>query len=227
MNGWDTEVGSGKWGRDGTSAAGSGYPEKKDEAGTETEEGGSINWPPVPSEQARTQGPVSEPSAVVMARPSSATATAVLTGPANSRRPSMAFEIARVERAGKISPPNPARAVLVWSLSRPRYIERLEQPGRRVRLLPGQEHPDAIPYSAWRTSWAQMSDFGLDVGMYFVTIAQLTGATLVYAALCVVAMVHFSSKQYSGDQVRTLIIRFLCPISCHLSFVAMLFHQLN
>lgn len=46
-----------------------------------------------------------------------------------------------------------------------------------------------------------MGDFGLDVGMYFVTIAQLTGAILVYAALSVVAMVHFSSDRYSAEQV--------------------------
>ncbi|CAM9767689.1 unnamed protein product, partial [Ectocarpus sp. 8 AP-2014] len=71
---------------------------------------------------------------------------------------------------------------------------------RRARLPPGQENKDAVPYGVWSTSWAQMGDFGLDVGMYFVTLAQLVGAVLVYAALCVVAMVHFSSENYSGQQ---------------------------
>lgn len=202
MSAWDAEVGSANWRREGESAGGSGYPEKKDEAGTETEEGASINWPPVPSEQAVTQGPGSEPSAIVMAKATAAAAPATAPVPATSnRRPSMAFEIARVERTGKLSPPNRAKAAQAWALSRPRYIERPEQPGRRFRLLPGQDHRDAIPYGVWGTSWAQMGDFGLDVGMYFVTIAQLTGATLVYAALSVVAMVHFSSEQYSGRQV--------------------------
>jgi len=71
-----------------------------------------------------------------------------------------------------------------------------------VRVPPGQESRDAVPYGVWSTSWAQMNDFGLDVGMYFVTLAQLVVGVLVYAALSVVAMIHFSSDQYSGQQVR-------------------------
>lgn len=136
------------------------------------------------------------------------------------RRNSMAFEIARVERAGRTPPANLQKAMRVWELSRPRYVEENSEHGpagsagggggggagrgggkRGVRVPPGQENRDAVPYGVWKTSWAQMGDFGLDVGMYFVTLAQLVGAVLVYAALCVVAMVHFSSDEYSDQQV--------------------------
>lgn len=140
------------------------------------------------------------------------------SGTLTKRRNSMAFEIARIERAGRTLPPaNLQKAKRVWELSRPRYVEETSEHGptvggsgggaggrvgkRGVRVPPGQENRDAVPYKVWRTSWAQMGDFGLDVGMYFVTLAQLVGAVLVYAALCVVAMVHFSSDQYSGQQV--------------------------
>ncbi|CAN0538760.1 unnamed protein product, partial [Scytosiphon promiscuus] len=58
-----------------------------------------------------------------------------------------------------------------------------------------------VPYRVGGPSWAQMGDFGLDVGMYFVTFAQLMGGVLVYAALSIVAMVHFSSEEYSDKQV--------------------------
>lgn len=202
------------------SAGESGYfPETKDNVGDEaTTENGDIvggggRWAPFqPSEQAVTQGPGSEQSAVMVATgvdPAAAVAPGTAPGGRSAvnslKRHSMAFEMARIERArsrGKIPPPNPLRAAHTWSLSRPRYVERSDEPGQRVRLLPGQEHRDAVPYSVWGTGWAQMSDFGLDVGMYFVTIVQLTGVILVYAALCVVAMVHFSSDGYSGGQVR-------------------------
>lgn len=208
MSAWDAEVGSANWGpRDAgapSSAVGSGYPETKDEgAGVgDTSEGvAAPNWQgAVPSEQANTQGPPSEPSAVVITPAQGGLGGT--KGAPNSRRHTMAFEIARVERAGKSTPPNPQKAKHVWDLSRPRYVERTDQIGRRVRVLPGQEHRDAVPYEVWRTSWAQMGDFGLDVGMYFVTMAQLMGAVLVYAALCIVAMIHFSSDQYSTSQVR-------------------------
>lgn len=146
------------------------------------------------------------------------------------RRNSMAFEIARVERAGRTLPPaNLQKATRVWELSRPRYVEESSDHGpsgsggggggeggggagrRGVRVPPGQENADAVPYGVWKTSWAQMGDFGLDVGMYFVTLAQLVGAVLVYAALCIVAMVHFSSDQYSGQQVRVCVL-YVCVL---------------
>lgn len=199
--------------------SGSYFPETKDNVGDEaTTENGDVvggggRWAPFqPSEQAVTQGPGSEQSAVMVATgvdPTAAVASGTAPGGRSAvnslKRHSMAFEMARIERArnrGKMPAPNPQRAAHAWSLSRPRYVERSDEPGQRVRLLPGQEHRDAVPYSVWRTGWAQMSDFGLDVGMYFVTIVQLTGVVLVYAALCVVAMVHFSSDGYSGGQVR-------------------------
>lgn len=221
MSAWDAE--SGNWGPSGDGAGGGaptsgpGYAETKEGGGATTVDGDGanvVNWPSVPSEKAMTQGPASEPSAVPTATPGDGAAEgaahayharAAMT--AHRHRHTMAFEIARLERAGKASPPNPQRAAHVWALSRPRYVERPDQPGRRMRLLPGEEHRDAVPYGVWNTSWAQMGDFGLDVGMYFVTIAQLTGATLVYAALSVVAMVHFSSEQYSGKQVRHIVVR--------------------
>lgn len=196
---------------DAASAAESGYfPETKDNGDGATTENGDVvggggRWAPFqPSEQAVTQGPGSESSAVVVATVDQ-DAGASGGGVNSLKRHSMAFEIARVERArsrSKSSTPNPLRATHVWSLSRPRYVERSDQPGRKIRLLPGQEHRDAVPYGVWSTSWAQMGDFGLDVGMYFVTVGQLIGAVLVYAALCIVAMVHFSSDEYSGEQVR-------------------------
>lgn len=211
MSAWDAEVGSANWGpRDAgapSSAVGSGYPETKDEGagvGDTIEGEPAPNWQgAVPSEQANTQGPPSEPSAVVIAPAHGGLGGA--KGAPSSRRHTMAFEIARVERAGKSTPPNPQKSKHVWDLSRPRYVERTDQTGRRVRVLPGQEHRDAVPYRVWGTSWAQMGDFGLDVGMYFVTMAQLMVAVLVYAGLCIVAMVHFSSEQYSGAQVRLFV----------------------
>lgn len=198
---------------DRASATGSDYPETKDAgdgATTETGDGLGVvaggRWAPFqPSEQAVTQGPASEPSVVMITKDADHGVTG-MTASGRQRRHTMAFEIARVERArsrSKVSPPNPLRAGHIWFLSRPRFVERSDQPGRRIRLLPGQEHRDAVPYGVWGTSWAQMGDFGLDVGLYFVTMAQLTGAALVYAALSVVAMVHFSSEEYSGKQVRS------------------------
>lgn len=207
------------------SAAGSGYPETKDDGAgmgeSERWQSGQVGLVPA-SEQAVTQGPASEPSAIILtggreiggsgaiagglSGAGEASAKATAGGTLNGRRQSMAFEIARVERAGKSSPPNILKARRVWELSRPRYVEERsnavgERGGRRVRVPPGLERRDAVPYGVWGTSWAQMGDFGLDVGMYFVTIAQLIGAVLVYAALCIVAMVHFSSQQYSEGQV--------------------------
>lgn len=222
----------------GESLAGSGYPETKDNGIDDT---GNLfgNDLASKSEQAITQqgDRASEPSAVVIAAPAAAArrgasggfATNVTSGTAYpsatttlaNRRNSMAFEIARMERAGKTLPPaNPQKARQTWELSRPRYVEEASDHApttsigggggggrgggakRRVRVPPGVASRDAVPYGVWSTSWAQMGDFGLDVGMYFVTLAQLVGAVLVYAALCVVAMVHFSSEQYSGPQVR-------------------------
>lgn len=198
---WDAEIAPAKWaggvGGGESPAAGDAsgvYPgaETKDE-------------PWQSSGQAATQQGAQEPEP-----------PRALPPPSAKRHHSMAFEIARVERSGKrYSLPNLQRALHAWSLSRPRYVERPDQPRRRrIRLEPGQEHRDAVPYEAWTTSWAQMGDFGLDVGMYFVTMAQLIGATLVYAALCVVAMVHFASEQYSGRQVSHLGITALAARKC-------------
>lgn len=202
---------------DAASGVESGYfAETKDNGDGATTENGDVvggggRWAPFqPSEQAVTQGPGSESSAVVVAtvdQEEVGLADAGAVGVNSLKRHSMAFEIARLERArsrSKSTAPNPVRSTHVWSLSRPRYVERSDQPGRRIRLLPGQEHREAVPYGVWSTSWAQMGDFGLDVGMYFVTIAQLIGTVLVYAALCIVAMVHFSSNDYSGEQVRAM-----------------------
>lgn len=176
------------------------------------------------NEQAVTQDRVSEPSAVVItakaggsykdggggggpggsglgtAAPPSAT-----SGVNGVRRHPMAFEIARVERFGETFPPaSLEKAKRVWDLSRPRYVETSESErggSRRVRVPPGKECESAVPYGVRSTSWAQMGDFGLDIGMYFVTIAQLIGAVLVYAALCIVTIMYFSSDGYSGGQV--------------------------
>lgn len=219
----------------GESQAGSGYPETKDNGMDDT---GNLfgNDLASKSEQAMTQqgDRASEPSAVVVGGAAAAaagggrdasggfatngtngTAYPSATTTLAKRRNSMAFEIARMERAGKTLPPaNAQKARRVWELSRPRYVEEASDHSpsiggsgggrgvkRRVRVPPGVESRDAVPYGVWSTSWAQMGDFGLDVGMYFVTLAQLVGAVLVYAALCVVAIVHFSSEQYSGPQV--------------------------
>lgn len=233
---WDPAPHSGVGG--GESLAGSGYPETKDNGMDDT---GNLfgNDLASKSEQAMTQqgDRASEPSAVVvgsLAAPaagrgasggfatnvSGGTAYPSATTTLTKRRNSMAFEIARMERAGKTLPPaNPQKARRVWELSRPRYEEASDHAPtvggsgsgggggrgakRRVRVPPGVESRDAMPYGVWSTSWAQMGDFGLDVGMYFVTLAQLVGAVLVYAALCVVAIVHFTSEQYSGPQVRS------------------------
>lgn len=226
-NGWDAGANSADWDPDvaaggGGSAADSGYPETKDD-GTGTGTGEPVDpWQGsgrnggLPSEQAVTQGPASEPSAVVVASAAvgggvgggGATASApAIAGAPNGRRHTMAFEIARVERSGKSVPPSLQKAERVWELSRPRYVESSDDSAggaRRVRVPPGKERRDAVPYSVWGTGFAQMGDFGLDVGMYFVTISQLAGAVLFYAALCIVAMVHFSSDGYSGAQVRRL-----------------------
>lgn len=212
---WDPASGVGV-----ESATGSGYPETKDNG---TDAAGNLfgNDLASKSEQALTQE--GAPSAVIIGASGGAFAThvsgeypsATATATVSKRRNSMAFEIARMERAGKTLPPaNPQKARRVWELSRPRYVEAsdhapttVEGGGgrggakRRLRVLPGVESREAVPYGVWGTSWAQMGDFGLDVGMYFVTLAQLVGAVLVYAALCVVAMVHFSSEEYSGPQV--------------------------
>ena len=228
---WDPASHAGMGGAE--SQAGSGYPETKDNGMDDT---GNLfgNDLASKSEQAMTQqgDRTSEPSAVVigsLAAPvagrgnsggfvtnvTSGTAYPSATTTLAKRRNSMAFEIARMERAGKTLPPaNPLKARRVWELSRPRYVEEASDHAptiggsgggrgakRRVRVPPGVESRDATPYRVWSTSWAQMGDFGLDVGMYFVTLAQLVGAVLVYAALCVVAIVHFSSEQYSGPQV--------------------------
>lgn len=233
---WDAEAGVAKWtpedANGAAAAASSGYPETKDGGAGEEEEDKStvpnnnINWQgsvggegaPVPqSEQAVTQGPVSESSGMVVARAArdaiGVTGGAFPSGggpsasaPPNGRRHTMAFEIARVERSGKTVPrPAAHKAQRVWELSRPRYVATAESGswgGRRLRVPPGKESRDAVAYGVWSTSWAQMGDFGLDVGMYFVTISQLIGASLVYAALCIVAMLHFSSERYSAAQVR-------------------------
>eukprot|EP00752_Nemacystus_decipiens_P005744 g5197.t1 len=228
---WNPASAAGMGGNE-PSQAGSGYPETKDNGMDDT---GHLfgNDLASKSEQAMTQqgDRTSEPAAVVvgsLAAPaagrgnsgafatnaSGGTAYPSATTTLAKRRNSMAFEIARMERAGKTLPPaNPQKARRVWELSRPRYVEEASDHGpsiggsgggrgakRRVRVPPGVESRDAVPYGVWSTSWAQMGDFGLDVGMYFVTLAQLVGAVLVYAALCVVAMVHFSSEQYSGPQ---------------------------
>ena len=239
---WDAEAGSANWQSrnvvNGDSAAGSGFPETKDDRsgtlGGEEESAGEANdWRDsraprgLPeSEQAMTQGPVSEPSPVVIAGKSGAVSDSTRDGggggaagsasgtaaPASAtsgvngvRRHAMAFEIARVERFGETFPPaSLEKAKRVWDLSRPRYSETAEpETGgmRRIRVPPGKECAGAVPYGVWSTSWAQMGDFGLDIGMYFVTIAQLIGAVLVYAALCIVAIIHFSSENYS-NQVR-------------------------
>lgn len=178
------------------------------------------------SEQPVTQDRVSEPSAVVITAKAGGSCKegaggagggpggsgigtpaqpAVTSGVNGVRRHPMAFEIARVERFGETFPPaSLEKAKRVWDLSRPRYVETSESEvggSRRVRVPPGKECEGAVPYGVWSTSWAQMGDFGLDIGMYFVTIAQLIGAVLVYAALCIVTIMYFSSDNYSGGQV--------------------------
>lgn len=242
---WDPASQSGA-GFDSGAGGSSSYPETKDN-GTDAAADLFGNDLPPQSEQARTQQ--GDPAMVIAsiapqhvsnggggggfgtigtngtAFPSGSTMVA-------KRRNSMAFEIARMEREGRTAPPaNPQKAQRVWELSRPRYVEEGSEHGpsssggrggtRRVRVPPGQENRSAVPYGVWSTSWAQMGDFGLDVGMYFVTLAQLVGAVLVYAALCVVAMVHFSSEQYSGQQVSPTCARysvsvllFVCHGSC-------------
>lgn len=214
-------------GFDSAAGGSSSYPETKDAAADLF--GNDL---PPQSEQARTQQ--GDPAMVIASIPPphinggsggggglGTIGTAGTAFPSGStmvakRRNSMAFEIARMEREGRTAPPaNPQKARRVWELSRPRYVEEGSDHGpssgrgrgsrRRVRVPPGQESRGAVPYGVWSTSWAQMGDFGLDVGMYFVTLAQLVGAVLVYAALCVVAIVHFSSEQYSGRQVSSLV----------------------
>ncbi|CAM9879053.1 unnamed protein product [Ectocarpus sp. 4 AP-2014] len=212
------------------SAGGSGYPEKKDNS---EDAAANLFGNDIPDEDGGPGG--GDPAVVIASIPTAAadgvvgrgvglgtrgsaagTAFASGTSTLTKRRNSMAFEIARVERAGKAALANPEKAKRAWELSRPRFVEESSVHGpamggsggggggragsRRARLPPGQENRDAVPYGVWSTSWAQMGDFGLDVGMYFVTLAQLVGAVLVYAALCVVAMVHFSSENYSGQQ---------------------------
>lgn len=237
------------------SAVGSGYPETKDNGMDDT---GNLfgNDLASKSEQAITQqgDRASEPSAVVIAAAaggrgaSGGFATNVTSGTAYpsasttlaKRRNSMAFEIARMERAGKTLPPaNSQKARRAWELSRPRYVEEASDHSptiggsgggrgakRRVCVSPGVESRDAVPYGVWSTSWAQMGDFGLDVGMYFVTLAQLVGAVLVYAALCVVAIVHFSSEEYSGPQVGGRRVHQQHSISAAGCFFALLLVQL-
>ena len=204
----------------GESQAGSGYPETKDNGMDDT---GNLfgNDLASKSEQAMTQQGAASgrgASGGFDTNVTNGTAYPSATTTLAKRRNSMAFEIARMERAGKTLPPaNAQQARRVWDLSRPRYVEEASDHApaigggggrgggkRRVRVPPGVERGDAVPYGVWSTSWAQMGDFGLDVGMYFVTLAQLVGAVLVYAALCVVAIVHFSSDQYSGPQVGLL-----------------------
>lgn len=179
------------------------------------------------NEKAVTQDRVSEPSAVVIAAKAggsckegaggaggggpggsglgTAAPPSATSGVNSVRRHPMAFEIARVERFGETFPPaSLEKAKRVWDLSRPRYIETSESEiggSRRIRVPPGKEYEGAVPYGVWSTSWAQMGDFGLDIGMYFVTIAQLIGAVLVYAALCIVTIMYFSSDNYSDGQV--------------------------
>ena len=209
MSGWDAEVGPAKWNPPDVgasdSAGGSGYPETKDESG-----GG--NGEPQAWQGAGGTGHPSGDSTVISAPAAGGGGNGVggfiqpLSGDGgrNGRRHTMAFEIARVERSGKTTPPNPHLAKRVWELSRPRYIETLDAASdvkRRVHIPPGKESQGAVPYRVWGTSWAHMGDFGLDVGMYFVTFAQLMGAVLVYALLSIVAMVHFSSEEYSDKQV--------------------------
>lgn len=209
MSGWDAEVEPAKWNPPDVgasdSAGGSGYPETKDESG-----GG--NGEPQAWQGAGGNGHPSGDSTVISAPAAGGGGSGVggfiqpLSGDGgrNGRRHTMAFEIARVERSGKTTPPNPHLAKRVWELSRPRYIETLDGTSdvkRRLHVPPGKESQGAVPYRVWGTSWAQMGDFGLDVGMYFVTFAQLMGAVLVYAALSIVAMVHFSSEEYSDKQV--------------------------
>ncbi|CBJ32197.1 conserved unknown protein [Ectocarpus siliculosus] len=212
------------------SAGGSGYPETKDNG---EDAAANLFGNDIPDEDGGTGG--DGPAIVIASIPPAAadgvvgrggglgtrgsaagTAFASGTSTLTKRRNSMAFEIARVERAGKAVLANPEKAKRAWELSRPRFVEESSVHGpamggsggggggregkTRARLPPGQENRNAVPYGVWSTSWAQMGDFGLDVGMYFVTLAQLVGAVLVYAALCVVAMVHFSSENYSGQQ---------------------------
>ncbi len=226
----------------GNSTAGSGYPETKDN-GTEDAAHLFGNDLASKSEQALTQqgDGASQPPAVIVGPVSATTnggaggggaggfgtnGTAYASGSSTltKRRNSMAFEIARMERAGKTLPPaSLAKAQRAWELSRPRYVEEASDHDnsiggssggrggkRRVRVPPGQESRDAVPYGVWSTSWAQMGDFGLDVGMYFVTLAQLVIAVLIYAGLAVVAMIHFSSEQYSGQQVCVCVCVCLC-----------------
>ena len=227
----------------GTSTAGSGYPETKDNG---TEDAAQLFGNDLASKSVQGLGgggddPAALPAVVLgpaggaggagpygtnasnggTAYPSGSYPSGV-SSTLTKRRNSMAFEIARMERAGKTLPPaNLAKARRAWELSRPRYVEETSDRGggsnsigggrgaggkRRVRVPPGQESRDAVPYGVWGTSWAQMGDFGLDIGMYFVSLAQLIVVFLVYAALSVVAMIHFSSDQYSGAQVGGLVL---------------------
>ncbi|CAN0231387.1 unnamed protein product, partial [Ectocarpus fasciculatus] len=112
------------------SAGGSGYPETKDNG---EDAAANLFGNDIPDQQ---DGETAGGPAVVIAsiapagggglgtRDSAAgTAFASGTSTLTKRRNSMAFEIARVERAGKAALANPEKGRRVWELSRPRFVE--------------------------------------------------------------------------------------------------------
>ncbi|CAN0516521.1 unnamed protein product, partial [Ectocarpus sp. 12 AP-2014] len=118
------------------SAGGSGYPETKD---NREDAAANLFGNDIPDEDGGTGG--GGPAVVIASIPPAAdgvvgrggglgtrgsaagTAFASGTSTLTKRRNSMAFEIARVERAGKAALANPEKAKRAWELSRPRFVE--------------------------------------------------------------------------------------------------------